>query len=94
MESEVPIRLILVDPPAGVSFGIQKGSGVRYETLFVQQRGRGDVCFDFSVAVTNNRKDGLPNFRGPFAQGTPASRFVYVDVGRMPDRRTRFGRGG
>jgi hypothetical protein len=57
VESEVPIRLILVAPPAGVSFGIQKGSGVRYETLFVQQRRRRDVCFDFSVMVRDKGRD-------------------------------------
>jgi hypothetical protein len=81
MEFELPIRLILVDPPAGVDFGIQKGNGVRYETLFVQQRRRGDVCFDFSLTVKDTRKDGLPNFLGPLAQGTLTNRFVYVDVG-------------
>jgi hypothetical protein len=81
MEFELPIRLVLVDPPAGVDFGIQKGSGVGYQTLFVQQRRRGDVCFDFSLTVKDTRKDGLPNFLGPLAQGTSTNRFVYVDVG-------------
>ena len=81
MEFDVPIRLVLVDPPAGVDFGIQKGRGARYETLFVQQRGRGDVSFDFSLMVKDNRNDRPPNFLGPFAQGMAADRFVYVDVG-------------
>jgi hypothetical protein len=57
------------------------GSGFGYETLFVQQRKEGDVIFDFSLSVADNRKDGLPGFKGPFAQGPPASRFIYVDVG-------------
>ena len=81
MESEVHIRLVLVDPPAGVDFGIQRGAGTDYESVFVQQRKRGDVSFDFSLTVVDNRKDGLPNFQGPFAQGPPAGRFIYVDVG-------------
>ena len=81
MEYELPIRLVLVDPPAGIDFGIQKGSGVRYETLFVRRRRHGDVVFDFSLTVKDNRKDGLPNFVGPFAQGSSANRFVYIDVG-------------
>ena len=81
MESEVQIRLVLVDPPAGVDFGIQRGAGTDYESVSVQQRKRGDVSFDFSLTVVDNRKDGLPNFQGPFAQGPPAGRFIYVDVG-------------
>lgn len=80
MESDVPMRLVLVDPPAGVDFGIQHGRGAEYETLSVQQRTRGDLFFDFSMRVAQSR-DGSPNFQGPFAQGPTASRFVYVDVG-------------
>jgi hypothetical protein len=75
------MRLVLVDPPPGVDFGIQRGHGSQYETLFVQQRTRGDVSFDFSLTVADNRKDGLPNFQGSFAQGPPAGRFIYIDVG-------------
>jgi uncharacterized protein DUF5990 len=82
MESDLPIRLVLVDPPSGIDYGIQRGSGAQYETLFVQQRKKkGDVIFDFSLAVADGRKDGLPNFKGPFAQGPPTGRFIYVDVG-------------
>lgn len=80
-ESDLSIRLVLVDPPPGVDFGIQRGGGAQYETLFVQQVKQGDVIFDFFLIVTENRKDSLPNFKGPFAQGPPASRFIYIDVG-------------
>ena len=81
MESDVPIRLVLVDPSPGVDFGIQRGRGAHYETLFVQQVKHGDVTFDFSLTVTENRKGSPPNFKGPFVQGPPASRFIYIDVG-------------
>lgn len=81
MEYDLPIRLVIVEPPPGVDFGIQHGSGAHYETRFVQQAKQGDVIFDFSLSIADNRKDGLPNFKGPFAQGPPASRFIYVDVG-------------
>jgi len=78
---EVPIRLVLVDPPAGIDFGIQRGRGAEYETVLVQQRKRRDVSFDVSLTVADSRKDGRPNFLGVFAQGPPARRFVYIDVG-------------
>ncbi len=80
-EVDVRIRLILVDPPPGIDYGIQSGAGAKYETLFVQQRTRGDVIFEFSMPVADTRKDGGPNFLGPLAQGTPTDRFVYIDVG-------------
>jgi hypothetical protein len=81
MTTELPIRIILIDPPAGVDFGVQRGRGAKYETLQVQQRTRGDIVFDFSLTVNDSRKDGLPNFTGPFAQGPADGRFLYVDVG-------------
>jgi hypothetical protein len=81
MASEVPIRLILVNPPPAVDFGIQRGSGSQYETVLVQQRRGHDLSFDFSLSVEENRKDGQPNFKGPFVQGPPSRRFVYIDVG-------------
>ena len=81
MESDLQILLVLVDPPPGVDLGIQRGGGARYETLFVQQLKHGDLIFDFSLTVTENRKDSVPNFKGPFVQGPPASRFIYIDVG-------------
>ena len=81
MNSELPIRIVLVDPPAGIAYGIQHGSGSNYDTLFVQQKKRGDVSFDFSITVAESRKDGSPNFLGPIVQGPPGGRFIYVDVG-------------
>jgi hypothetical protein len=81
MESNLPIRLVLVDPPPGVAFGIQRGTGAHYQALFVQQVKNGEVIFDFSLTITENPRASLPNFKGPFVQGPPAGRFIYVDVG-------------
>ena len=33
MNQEIPIRIILENPPPGVDFGIQKESGSKYETI-------------------------------------------------------------
>jgi hypothetical protein len=81
MKSELPLRLILLDPPATIDYGIQRGRGSTYEPMFVQQRKLGDITFDFSVTVSDSGKSGVPDFSGDFVQGTPARRFVYVDVG-------------
>ena len=74
------MRLVLIDPPANVDYGIQCGRGSKYEAMFVQQRKNGDVAFDFSITVSHD-KSGAPNFGGDFVQGTPARRFIYIDVG-------------
>ncbi len=78
---DVPIRLVLVDPPPGVDFGIQKGRGSRYEAVLVQQRSGPDLAFDFSVTAVGDGIAGVPDFRGPFVQGPRGGRFFYVDVG-------------
>ena len=37
------------------------------------------MTFDFTIDVTE--KAGKPNFSGGYVQGTPARRFIYIDVG-------------
>jgi Family of unknown function (DUF5990) len=81
VESDVPIRLVLVDPTPGVDFGIQRGRGAASETLLVQRCTRGDLSFDFSLTVAKSLKTTSPDFQGPFVQGPPAARFIYVVVG-------------
>jgi hypothetical protein len=81
MESTIQVRLVLVDPPAGIDFGLQRGRGPAYESVSVQRSNGGDLCFDFPLVVTDSRKDGLPNFLGPLAQGPVVGRFVYIGVG-------------
>ena len=79
MEQELPLRIILVKPPAGVDFALQKGHGNTYETVEKQRSNGGDLIFEFSVRVKASQ--GQPNFLGPFTQGTPKDRFVYIDIG-------------
>jgi hypothetical protein len=40
-----------------------------------------DVTFTVPLRVTRNAKSGNPNFLGPFAQGTPDDRFIYLSWG-------------
>jgi hypothetical protein len=77
---ELTLRIILEQPPAGVDFGVQKGHGVYFETLQIQRSKNADLTFEFNVRVDQG-KNGNPNFLGPFAQGPPQTRFVYLDIG-------------
>src|SRR6267142_470744 len=83
MQTELPLRIVLVAPPSGVDFGIQKGKGNDYQTIEKQRSKGKDLTFDCSVTVKDNRDDGLPNFLGPLTQGPAADRFIYIDIGKL-----------
>jgi Family of unknown function (DUF5990) len=80
MERELNLRIVLENPAPDVAYGLQKGRGNDYETVQTQRARNKDLLFDFSVRVSEG-KNGQPNFLGPFAQGTAADRFVYLDIG-------------
>jgi Family of unknown function (DUF5990) len=83
MEAELRLRIVLEKPPAGVDFGLQEGKGRTYKTVQIQRSNGGNLTFDCTVTVKNNREDGLPNFLGPLTQGPPTERFVYFDIGQF-----------
>ena len=80
MEREISLRIVVERPPAGVYFGLQKGSGNNYETVQTVESKSADLRFAFDVRVREG-KDGAPNFLGPFVQGPAQERFVYLDIG-------------
>src|SRR5687767_1382438 len=75
MKYEVPFRIIVNNPLAGVSMKVQMG---RNEFLKPVATG-GELLFEFNVRVDLGG-DG-PNFLGPFAQGPKDGRFIYVNSG-------------
>ena len=81
MPSEVPLRVVLVAPPAGVLFGVQHGKGNDYTTILTQISKGADLAFEFTLTVKERVGDEPPNFLGPLSQGPVAGRFVYIDVG-------------
>jgi hypothetical protein len=81
MEHELTLRIVLQNPPAGVDFGLQRGRGNEYETIQKQRSKTGDLSFEFNVRLKAEAKSGTPTFLGPFVQGPPQQRFVYLDIG-------------
>jgi hypothetical protein len=81
MERELTFRIVLEKPPAGVDIGLQKGRGAGYETIQRQRSGTDDLCFEFTVRVGTGTKSAAPTLLGPFVQGPPDARFVYLDIG-------------
>jgi len=49
MEGEITLRIVLIQPPPGVDFGVQKGNGNDYETVQTQRSKTGDLTFEFTV---------------------------------------------
>ena len=91
MEQELKLRIVLESPPPGIDFGLQKGGGNDYQTIQTQRSTSGDLSFEFSVRVREG-KEGQPNFLGPFVQGPPQERFVYIDIGTYAGQHTVWSR--
>ncbi len=80
MNQELTLKIILEKPPGGVDFGLQKGSGSKYETIQIQRFSDKDLTFEFPITVKLN-KEGCPDFFGVFVQGPASRRFIYIDIG-------------
>ncbi|HET6975526.1 MAG TPA: DUF5990 family protein [Pyrinomonadaceae bacterium] len=78
-ETYLPLRIIVVDPPIGVLFAVQRGKA----ELETQSLSNGEpLSFEFSVRI-GDRADEMPNFLGPYVQGPRGGRFVYVNSGTL-----------
>ena len=80
MEEELTLRIILEKPTVDVSFGLQKGNGNNYETVQKQASKGENLLFELQIRV-KCASNKAPVFLGPFAQGTPVDRFIYIDIG-------------
>lgn len=78
MSQEVPLRIVLVQPPKNVHFAMQRGKA---ELVAPTQADDDTITFDLTVRVGAPQPNGDLNFLGPFTQGPPAERFVYVNAG-------------
>lgn len=80
---ELKLRIVLEAPPTGVDFGLQRGRGSNYETVQVQRSKSKDLFFEFTLKVTEDKRGSPSRLLGPFVQGTPENRFVYIDIGTL-----------
>ena len=75
------LRIIVEQPPRGVDFALQRGSGNAYETVQKQRSEGKDLAFEFQPLIREGVSDSMAALGGPFVQGPPRQRFVYVDIG-------------
>ena len=79
VDREIQMRIVVIDPPEGVVFALQRGKG---ELISSMMASGADLSFEFTVRVGAD-KDELPNFLGPYVQGPRGGRFVYINSGLM-----------
>lgn len=81
MAPELTLRIIIEQPPAGVDFALQKGSGSAYEPVQRQRSAGNDLTFEFQPSIRAGISNNMAALGGPFVQGPPRQRFVYIDIG-------------
>ena len=78
--AEIPVRIIVLDPLPYVRYAVQEArDGLRAPTTASPEA----LQFDFGLRLGKVLADGRPNFLGPFAQGSPQERFVYLNSGQQ-----------
>src|SRR5262249_55244909 len=75
------LRIIVEGPPPGVDYALQKGSASTYETEQKQRSAGKDLFFEFTPAIRDGVSGGAAALSGPYVQGPPKQRFVYIDIG-------------
>ena len=81
MGRPLTLRIVVEQPPSGVDFALQKGSGSMYEPVQRQRSNGKDLVFEFEPAIKEGVTDSMAAMGGPFVQGPPRKRFVYIDIG-------------
>ena len=74
-------RIIVVTPPRGVAFALQRGKAGKAEAVSAVTSKGNDLIFDFDLVVSAGTKDR--DFSGPFVQGPLGTRFVYISSGTL-----------
>ncbi len=82
MKHEIPVRIIVERPLAGVTMQVQRG---RDELLAPSKKGMDELVFDLTVDV--DLSASRPNFLGKYAQGPKDARFIYVNSGTYAGQR-------
>lgn len=87
MKHQVPVRIVVMRPPAGVDMMVQRG---RDELLSPALAAAERLVFDFELTVdmTGER----PNFLGKYSHGPKDARFVYVNSGTYAGQHSIWGR--
>jgi hypothetical protein len=79
---ELPLRIVVADPCPGLALALQRGATGKASLVPSAAALPEALAFDLDVTVEGALPDGRPRFLGPFVQGPPAARFIYICVGQ------------
>ena len=88
MKPHLHMRIVVVAPPAGVAFAVQRG---RSELLAPSAVTSGSLIFEFSVSVTDTTQ---PRLTGLFTHGRPLDALCTSTQAPTPVNRIHAGRAG
>jgi hypothetical protein len=80
-KSELPLRIVVDQPIPGVALALQRGSGAKFDQVGPAPASADALVFDLDINVDGSNAVGEPRLLGPFVQGPPTARFVYINVG-------------
>jgi hypothetical protein len=78
---DLALRIVIVDPVPGVVYALQRGKSDPVVLVPPASVSAEAVVFELSVTADAARTGPSPRLTGPFMQGPPDGRFVYVRVG-------------
>jgi hypothetical protein len=79
---DLPLRIVVEEPVRGLALALQRGQAGKATLLAPASNSSAAVRFDLEVTVDGSLPDGRPRLLGPFVQGPPDARFVYLAVGK------------
>jgi len=79
---QLPIRIVVDSPIPGLTLALQRGQAAKAELVRPVTRSADAVVFDLEVTVSGCLPDAQPRLLGPYVQGAPEARFVYLTVGK------------
>ncbi len=79
MNPQLLLRVVVVDPPLGVAFAMQRG---RSDLVPPVSESPDFIVFEFPVSVADQSSTPV-RLVGEFTQGPPAVRFVYINSGTL-----------
>lgn len=80
LKPELTLRIIVIDPPVGVTMRVQEG---KWGLLKPATSDSSGMSFEFTVRLGNPDTSEPPNFLGDYVQGPRGGRFVYVNSGKL-----------
>jgi hypothetical protein len=83
MKHEIPVRIIVEKPLAGVTMQVQRGR----DELLPPAKADGKQLV-FNLTLNADLSDSRPNFLGKYAQGPKDARFIYVNSGTYAGQHT------